>query len=459
MLPFNSLRGRFLLSILLWVSLGIGAIWFSSVRLFTLHVEMQYHEELEVHVRELGSLTVLDGTGRPHLTRPLSDPRYAEPLSGFYWQVTRPGFGALKSPSMIRGALDYDIAHSPKILHRVANGPTGHAIVYGFVREAPNGAPVHFVIATDERHLQRIITEFTRELTKWLTSLALALLASGVAIITLGFRPFGRLSVAIERLRHGSAIHVEGHYPDELQPLVADLNSYIARNTEIVARGRVQAGALAHSLRTPLAVIIDEAERMLEGPRPEAADTMLEQSERIQRQIDYHLARVRSGGTRSGVATRIILADVLPALLAAMRRCYPSKRFGAKVPDDFSVAMDADDLCEILNNLLDNAGKWAKSEVMVIAGRDCISINDDGPGVPPDHFEKIFDIGEAADDDRGGSGLGLSIARSIARDYGGDIVPDPWRMGHFCIRLKLSSDVFPAKDQPGASTKDRVKTP
>lgn len=436
---FTSLRGRFLLSILLWVSLGIGAIWFSSVRLFTMHVEAQYHEELEVHVRELGGLTVLDAQGRPQITRPLSDPRYAEPLSGFYWQVTRPGFGTHKSPSMTRGALDYDIAHSPKILHRVANGPTGHTIVYGFIRETADGAPIHFVIATDERHLQRIITAFTRELTVWLGLLALALLASGLAIITLGFRPFGRLSAAIERLRQGATANIEGRYPDELQQLVLDLNAYVARNSEIVARGRVQAGALAHSLRTPLAIITDEAERMLEEPRPEAADTLLEQSERMQRQIDYHLARVRSGGTLIGVATRIRLAELVPPLLAAMRRCYPAKHFRAEISDDYSVAMDEDDLSEILNNLLDNAGKWAKAEIIVRASPVGISICDDGPGIAPDLLDKVFNLGEAASGDLGGSGLGLAIARAIARDYGGDIVPDSQGRGWFCMRLALPS--------------------
>jgi hypothetical protein len=151
-----------------------------------MHVEAQYHEELEVHVKELAGLTVVDENGSPRLTRPLSDPRYAVPLSGFYWQVTRPGFGTLKSPSMTRGALDYDIAHSPDILHHVANGPTGKTIVYGLIRPTTSGAPTHFVIATDERHLDRIIAAFTQELTVWLALLALALLASGFAIAPCG---------------------------------------------------------------------------------------------------------------------------------------------------------------------------------------------------------------------------------------------------------------------------------
>lgn len=436
----TSLRGRFLLSILLWVSLGIGAIWFSSARLFTMHVEAQYHEELEVHVRELGGLTTTDTDGRPRLTRPLSDPRYTVPLSGFYWQVTRPGFGTLRSPSMTRGSLDYDIAHSPRILHRVANGPTGHTIVYGYVRDAGKGPPIHFVIATDERHLQRIITSFTGELTLWLTLLALALLASGLAIITLGFRPFERLSAAIERLRKGSASCIEGQYPDEIQPLVSDLNAFIARNSEIVARGRVQASALAHSLRTPLAVITDEAERMTEEPRPDAASTFLDQCDRMQRQIDYHLARVRSGGTRQGIAVHTSLVETLAPLIEAMRCCYPDKHFTARIPEDFTVPMDSDDLGEILNNLLDNAGKWARSEIAVSATDGNIMVCDDGPGVAPDCLERVFEIGEAAQDDRGGSGLGLPIARSIVRDYGGDIALSMDEEARFCVQLLLDCD-------------------
>ncbi|MFN4135274.1 MAG: ATP-binding protein [Novosphingobium sp.] len=421
----GSLRGRFLLAILLWVMLGIGGIWFSSVRLFTGHVESQYHEELEVHVRELGGLTTLDAQGRPHLARPLSDPRYAEPLSGFYWQITRPGFGTLKSPSMTQGELDYDIAHSPSILHRVASGPTGPTIVYGFIREAPGGPPLHFVIATDERHLQRIISAFTRELTVWLTLLALALLASGLAIITFGLRPFNRLSRAIDALRRGERRRIDGRYPDEIEAVVSDLNAYIDRNAEIVERGRVEASSLAHSLRTPLAVITDEAERLLERGQSDAAKVFLDQSGRMQRQIDYHLARVRSGGSKAGMRPQARLAEVLPPLIDAMRRCHPGKRFLAMHAADATLPMDEDDLSEILSNLLDNAGKWAASEVRVTfapagSGKRLV-IEDDGPGIAPDAREAVFGVGQTGSDGNGGSGLGLAISRAIARDYGGDV--------------------------------------
>lgn len=437
----TSLRGRFLLSILLWVSLGIGAIWYSSVRLFTLHVEAQYHEELEVHVRELGALTTLDGKGYPHLTRPLSDPRYTEPLSGFYWQITRPGFDTLKSPSMTRGALDYDIAHSPRILHRVADGPTGHAIVYGFVRETESGPPIHFVIATDERHLQRIISAFTRELTVWLALLAMALVASGLAIITFGLQPFSRLSAAIDRLRKGDSTNIDGRYPDEVQAVVSDLNAYVDRNAEIVARGRVQASSLAHSLRTPLAVITDEAERLQERNQPEAAQVFLDQAGRMQGQIDYHLARVRSGGSKVGGAPVALVDELLPPLLDAMRRCHPGKSFLAQTSPGFSLPMDGEDLCEILSNLLDNAGKWARSSILVRPledpGQTGIRVCDDGPGIELARREQVFEIGHSSDQRNGGAGLGLSIARAIARDYGGGIVISDTEEGWQCIRLVI----------------------
>ena len=125
---WNSLRLRFMVAVLLWVALGITAILWSSVRLFTEHLEQNYHEELEVHVKELAMLAEVDANGRVTLDRPLSDPRYAMPLSGFYWQIRVNANPPLKSASMTKGALDDQIAHAPEILHKLTDGPTGPTI-------------------------------------------------------------------------------------------------------------------------------------------------------------------------------------------------------------------------------------------------------------------------------------------------------------------------------------------
>jgi len=422
----GSLRLRFLLAVSLWVLLGIAAIWFSAVGIFGKHVEQSYHEELEVHVRELGGLTEIAPDGAIVLIRPLSDPRYAEPLSGFYWQVTAAGRAPLRSLSMTRGSLDESIAHSPEILHRLDSGPTGPAITYGYTRKGPAGEDIHFVIATDQRELDRLIGSFTRDLTAWLAGLAALLLATGFAIISFGLRPLDRLSQAFARLRHGETEELEGDYPAEIAPLAADLNAYIRQNEAMVARARVQAGNLAHSLRTPLAIITDEAEQlaMREGYQ-DAGKALLDQAGAMEQQIEYQLARARSGAGRKPTGRGLVLPDVLLPILRAMERLHPDKRFFLDTSGCAGVALPLDpfDYAEVQSILLDNAGKWARREVRVGfaacgAGGSAVTITDDGPGIPEAMIEQAFEVGTRFDSDTAGSGLGLAIARDLCEAMG-----------------------------------------
>lgn len=422
----GSLRLRFLLAVSLWVLLGIAAIWFSAVGIFTAHVEQSYHEELEVHVRELGGLTEIASDGAIVLTRPLSDPRYAEPLSGFYWQVTANGRAPLRSGSMTRGSLDESIAHSPEILHRVESGPTGPAITYGYTRKGPVGEDIHFVIATDQRELDRLIGSFTRDLTVWLAVLAALLLATGFAIISFGLKPLDRLSQAFARLRHGDTEELEGQYPAEIAPLAADLNAYIRQNEAMVARARVQAGNLAHSLRTPLAIITDEAERLAtRDDCRDAGKVLLDQAGAMEQQIDYQLARARSGAGRKPAGRGMVLPDAALPILRAMERLHPDKRFVLDTSGCSGVELPLDpvDYAEVLSILLDNAGKWARREVRVGfaaggAAGSAVTITDDGPGIPEAMIEQAFDVGTRFDPDTAGSGLGLAIARDLCEAMG-----------------------------------------
>lgn len=426
----GSLRLRFLLAVSLWVMLGIAAIWFSAVRIFSRHVEQSYHEELEVHVRELGGLTEIAPDGAIVLTRPLSDPRYAEPLSGFYWQVTAAGRSPLRSQSMTRGSLDESIAHSPEILHRRDNGPTGPAITYGYTREGPAGEDIHFVIATDQSELDRLIGSFTRDLTAWLASLAALLLATGFAIISFGLKPLDRLSLAIARLRHGETEELEGQYPTEIAPLAADLNAYIRQNEAMVARARVQAGNLAHSLRTPLAIITDEAERLTERDDSRAAGTvLLDQASAMQQQIEYQLARARSGAVRKPSGRGVVLPAVAIPILRAMERLHPEKTFTLKpaAGEETSLPLDPVDYAEVLSILLDNAGKWARQEVTLTFacgpnGRSLVTIEDDGAGIPEGLIDRAFEVGARFDPDVAGSGLGLAIARDLCEAMGIELI-------------------------------------
>lgn len=426
----GSLRLRFLFAITLWVVLGVSAIWFSAVGIFSAHVERSYHEELEVHVRELARLTAFDDDGRIALTRPLSDPRYEVPLSGFYWQITAEDREPLRSRSMIKGSLDQEVAHSPQILHTLDSGPTGPAITYGFTQAGPDGAEVHYVIATDQSELDRLIGGFTRDLTVWLAGLGSLLLATGLAIIGFGLHPLDRLAKGMARLRKGEAAELEGQYPAEIAPLVSDLNAYVRQNAEMIARARVQAGNLAHSLRTPLAIITDEAERLAQEPNcSPAAAVLLEQSKAMEQQISYQLARARSSSGKPYAARTVRLPDVAVPILRAMERLHPEKSFALVLDncDQVTLPIDAVDYSELLAILLDNAGKWARNRVELTLvcdsdGAVTARISDDGPGMTEEQLGDAFLLGSRFDTTKPGAGLGLAIAREIADAMGVQLV-------------------------------------
>jgi signal transduction histidine kinase len=422
----SSLRLRFAVAMLAWIGAGLLVIGISTSALFRRHVEAQFHDELKVHLVELAELTRFEADGRPVLDRPLSDPRYGMPDSGFYWQVEREGAPVLKSASMTRGALDPALAHQPEIVHRLAKGPTGPTMTYGFARPAPDGgSELHFLIATDERILNEVISAFDRELQRWLTLLAAGLLATGVIVNIYTLRPLDRLGKSVAAVRNGSARRMDVGWPAEIAPLVADLNDLLDTNEAMVTRARVEAGNLAHSLRTSLAILTDEAETLAKGKTGDSAATLLEQCRRIERQLDWHLARARAS-VRHGATTP--LPDAILPIASAMQRLHAERGIGFSVrgTDPLLLAIEPEDFAEIVSNLSDNAGKWAHSRVRI----DCsatdaqaqILVTDDGPGIPEQMRASVFGIGNRLDERSPGHGLGLAIAQDLARHYGGEVV-------------------------------------
>lgn len=426
----GSLRLRFLLAVMLWVTLGIGAIWLFSTRVFVHHVEQSYYSELDVHARELARFISVGPDGGPVLLRPLSDPRYEIPNSGFYWEVSVPEKPSLRSASLAGHRLDQAIAHSDAGPQHMAGGPNGTMIVHGLIKRGPRREPVHVVIATDERELERLISSFTRELTLWLIGLGALLLATGAAIVGFGLRPLDELGQAIARLRGGRSLRLEGRYPSEIAPLASDLNEYIGRTTEMTERARVQAGNLAHSLRTPLAVIMDEAERLSQDPRTAAsAASLVNQASMMEQQIEFQLAKARfsSGPRAAGVVSQ--LPELLTPIIGAMHRLHPNVTFRLynRTGEDLLLPVDPVDLSELLSILLDNAGKWAATRASVSLERDAagavsIVVADNGPGMTPDQIQRAFTIGMRFDRTKPGSGLGLAIAREISEALGAELM-------------------------------------
>lgn len=432
-LHWKSLRARFLLAVSVWVVVGISAVGLATTYVFSRHIEQEYHEELEVHIVELANLAQFEG-GKIRLARPLSDPRYQVSLSGFYWQVSVDGGETLRSPSMSRRELDPEIAHAQTIDHSYEQGPSGPAIAYGMVRHAPSGQTVHFVIATDRRILDQTVSRFVNDLVRWLLMLGLGLFATGLSVVLFGLRPLDRLASALARLKAGRIDRIDGTYPAEIQPLVSDLNAFIAHNQAVVERSRAQAGNLAHALRTPLAIVTDEAERLASGADArESAEVLIDQSRIMVRHIDYNLARARaSGPTQMGDPSTSLPSGLSP-LIEAMRKLHPHVVWYLEVETDqeMRIAIDPVDFIELVSNILDNAGKWARHAVtvpiQVHAGAILLTVKDDGPGMTAEQIADATRSGVRFDETRSGAGLGLAIAKDIANtwDVGLEIVSPP----------------------------------
>lgn len=278
--------------------------------------------------------------------------------------------------------------------------------------------------------------------------LVAAAVVGGLFLVRKAVAPFQRLRAGLSLVREGRSQSIEGDYPSEVQPLVNDLNALLEDRERAVARALTTAGDLAHGLKTPLAVLAQEGEQADAGGHRELATTVRQQVERMQRQIDYHLARARAAAS-SGAAPGL-RCPVLPSvegLVRTMRRLHAAREL--TIDTDVSPAHEIrgrrEDLEEMLGNLIDNACKWASSRVVISSSisswssenRLILMVDDDGPGLDPTMRAQVLQRGVRADQHAGGSGLGLAIVSDLAELYGGSVTLETSPLGGTRARLQL----------------------
>ena len=436
---WTSFRTRLIVGAVIWITAGLAVSGWVLSELFRAHVTEQFDEELHGHAAELAVLAAIDASGQPYLHRRLSDPRFLPKGSGFYWRLKAPDGRSVSSASLGDGRLPLAQAPTPPGVerHTFVDGPTGLIrLVETSVKPAGAPAPLRIAIGVDERLLDQVLVRFNWTLAASLLFIALGL--SGAAILQVGFglRPLGRVRTALAAVRKGQIHRLPDDLPSEVRPLAADLNNLLEANLDMLRRARTQAGNLGHALKTPLAILTDEAERLRASGNGPVAEIIAQQCERMHRQIDYQLARARASALRSapGVATSV--EDTLTPVLAAMRRLHGRRgvAFNATVTAGLTAALDAQDLAEILANLLDNAGKWAGSRVEIAAALSpnaqiLVTLDDDGPGLPPEAYELVFGLGERLDEQTPGHGMGLPIVKDLVTLYGGRVWLDASPLG------------------------------
>ena len=454
-----SLRARLLIGALIWITVGVSAAGFFISALFRQHATALVDAEMHGHLEELGSLIDIAPGGAPELYRALSDPRFSEPGSGYSWQISQDGKPLIKSTSVSTSDL-------PIPNDRLGTGemrrllmPYGRQSLIVYETEfspVSKGPLLRLQVNVDESILDAVLSTFNRALMISLAILVVILAGAAALQVQFGLQPMARLGQALRAIRAGKATHVPGNLPREVQPAVDDLNSLIDTNAQMVLRARAQAGNLAHALKTPLAVLTDEADRLAQRGEDDSAQVILQQCQRMQRQIDYQIARARAAASRSLPGVN---APVLPAvntIVTAMARLYCAKqpRISVDIDPDYVAQCDPLDLSEMLANLIDNACKWCASRVAIGARPDfpakrvIVTIDDDGPGLAPASREVVFQIGRRLDERVPGSGLGLPIVRDLARLYGGEITLSDSPIGGLRCELQLPAPHLPPAGVP-----------
>jgi len=273
--------------------------------------------------------------------------------------------------------------------------------------------------------------------------IAVACMAAGFALVRRALAPFDRIRRRLSQVRDGTERQLSGAYPSEVQPLVDDLNALLEHRERAVARAVSKAGDLAHGLKTPLAVLAQEAERTEAAGHHDLAATMSQQVERMRRQIDYHLAHARAAASGATPGARCSIVASVEGLTRTLLRIHERRGIAidVNIAGSHCVRGQREDLDEMLGNLLDNACKWARSRVAIDAsssgGAVVITVDDDGPGLEASMRHIVLQRGVRADEAAPGSGLGLAIVRDLAELYGGSISLGAAPIGGLRARLEL----------------------
>jgi signal transduction histidine kinase len=270
---------------------------------------------------------------------------------------------------------------------------------------------------------------------------AISAMIAGFFIVRAGLRPLDSLRQKLAAVRTGAARGVDGHYPAEVQPLVRDLNALLTHKEAAVARAVAKAADLAHGLKTPLAILAQEADRAA-AQRPELAAAIAEQVERMRQQIDYHLAHARAAASGATPGASCLVRESADGLARTLLRLHAERGLTIEVQVDpaHAVRCRRDDLDEILGNLIDNACKWGRSRVVVssrLADAVIVTVEDDGPGAAPGERQRVLARGARADETAPGSGIGLAIVRELAELYGGSVALESSALGGLRAVLRL----------------------
>jgi signal transduction histidine kinase len=439
----NSLATRLFFSATAWVVviLAITGVVLSSV--YKDATERAFDRRLNLYLRTLIAEVATPDEPPDRQFQSLGEPLFELPLSGWYWQITRTDTDKADKPD-VRASRSLWDKKLPKLEDRRVD-LTAAGIRVAYV-EGPEGQNLRMVerpvdLGADGKFLVSVagdateIFEETRSFDYYLggtfAALGIVLLLTTIFQVRFGLAPLKRISESIADIRSGRAERLEGEFPVEIAPLARETNALIDANREIVERARTHVGNLAHAVKTPLSVIVNEA--AAHGADP-FAKKVLEQADVMRDQVAHHLERARIAARLTIIGTVTEVAPTIEALRRTMEKIHRGRGVIIDVEADPHARFrgERQDLEEMAGNLVDNACKWASSRVFIEVLVDRppepgapamlrIIVDDDGRGLSAAERAKVSRRGQRLDESKPGSGLGLSIVVDLASLYGGSL--------------------------------------
>lgn len=422
-------------------------------RTLTSQVEANFDEQLEYQLTAMVASAEIDSFGEVWFYRTLGDQRFLEPNSGLYWQISGEGYEPYPSRSLWDRTLTL----------RGLEGEGGEAAEEHFDSEVHiynsaqfDGEPLRiaertvilpgsetqwtFAVASATEAMDTQIQRVRLILIWSFAVLGLGLIGMALLQIRYGLQPLRRVRAAIQKLRTSGDNRITEPLPSEVQPLVDEINMLLEHTERQAEEARTHAGNLAHALKTPLTVLTNAAT----ARDPKLNEAVFRETRTMQRHVDHHLARARAVGRRAVGQARTNVMQSAEAVRRAVERLYPEGRLDIAGKKDSMVAIERQDLDEILGNLIENAAKYGGGSVFVTVDHEpgsplCrVWIEDDGTGIPEAERIRIFDRGARLDTGKPGTGLGLAIVRDVAEIYGGSItLGESEDLGGLLVDLRL----------------------
>ena len=443
----NSLALRLFLSASVWIifTLFSGGLLLSNV--FRESTQKAFEDKLNFFMETLIGASRVDSTSSITVVSELGDPRFFRPYSGWYWQINEKSKTLVRSRSMWDQVFTLDkrlIGGRAKFideaLRQTAQNNPGVSsqnlvVIQREISFPGMSTPITFMVSGNTNEFEKNISRYNNILVSSLVLLGLGLFVSVFLQVKYGLLPLEKIKNSLFKIRNGDATKLEDIYPTEVSPLAKEINTLLDHNEKIISRAKMNVGNLAHALKTPVAVIKNHITVKKND------DVIDSQMIVIENYINKYLQKARASATSKLKKTKIDITEVIKKMRQIFKKINPELKIIFKSNNEkFLIAGSEDDIDEIIGNVMENACKWTKTQVIIEIfkiSKDQIKlcISDDGPGLPEKKMKEVFDRGFRLDEQTQGTGLGLNIVKDAVKNLAGSVWLEKSKFGGLKVNI------------------------